>query len=75
MPNSEIVKDNDNTLVSRKEQVISELKKVQDIKIVELSRKLKMWDSNLRKIIKELKNDKKVETFLKNKYVHVRIIN
>jgi|SaaInlStandDraft_3_1057020.scaffolds.fasta_scaffold399240_1 predicted transcriptional regulator len=75
MPNSEIVKDNDNTFVSRKEQVISELKKVQDIKIVELSRKLKMWDSNLRKIIKELKKDKKVETFLKNKSIHIRIIN
>jgi Mn-dependent DtxR family transcriptional regulator len=47
----------------------------EEISVIHLSKKLGLWDSNLRKMIKRLNEEGKVEKFVKNKYIHVRIKN
>jgi len=58
---------------NRKEEVLATLVKVQQVRVVALARKLGMWDSNLRKILKQLIIEKKIEKFLDNNYTCVRM--
>ncbi len=61
--------------LTRKEEVIKAIKDNDEIRIKDLAKLLRMWESNLRKKIKVLIEEGKVERFTKNNYVCVRIIN
>ena len=61
--------------LTRKEEVVKAIKDNNEIRIKDLAKLLCMWESNLRKNIKVLIEEGKVEKFTKNNYVCVRIRN
>jgi len=58
---------------NRKEEILIAVKNSDGIKIKDLSKQLGMWDSNLRKKLKILIEEGKVEKYTQDDYLHVRI--
>jgi len=56
-----------------KDEILAAIKNSDGIRIKDLSKQLCMWDSNLRKKIKVLIEEDKVEKYTQENYLHVRI--
>jgi predicted transcriptional regulator len=59
--------------IKREREIIQSIENNEGIKIKDLAKLLEMWDSNLRKMIKILVEQEKVEKFRKDNYICVRI--
>lgn len=60
-------------IMKHEAEIIQAIEKNKEIRITDLAKLLCMWDGNLRKMINALVQEHKIERFIKDNYIYVKI--